>query len=226
MRGMGFLMYFALQSTLYPMDAKDESLQMLREIRTMMDRSGRFRSLSGKAGVYAGIYALAGWVGLHVWLGLTPWGYGLAGKLQSSDAEFLSVWLWVGLAVLAVSVATGLWMAVRKAADRRESIWDAPVRQLLWGMMVPCVTGGLYIVTMLHQGQVLGVMPASLIFYGLGLTGASRHTLPEVRGLGLAFLATGLAASWQPIYGHWFWAFGFGLLHIVYGLWIHWRYER
>ncbi len=208
------------------MNEKDESLEVLREIRTMMDRSGRFRSLSGKAGVYAGGYALAGWIGLHVVLGLTPWGSGFSDRLQSPDEGFSRCWLGVGLAVLAVSLATGLWMAVRKAADRHESIWDAPARQMLWGMIVPCVTGGLYIVTLLHQGQVLGVMPASLIFYGLGLAAASRHTLPEVRGLGLAFLLTGLAASWQPLYGHWFWAFGFGLLHIVYGVWIHWRYER
>lgn len=208
------------------MNAKDESLQVLREIRTMMDRSGRFRSLSGKAGVYAGIYALAGWVGLHVRLGLTPWDSGFSDRLQSPDEGFLGWWLGVGLAVLAVSLATGLWMAVRTAADRRESLWDAPARQLMWGMMVPCVTGGVYILTLLHQGQVSGVMPATLIFYGLGLVSASRHTLPEVRGLGLAFLLTGLAASWQPMYGHWYWAFGFGLLHIVYGFWIHRRYEQ
>ena len=203
-----------------------ESLEILQEIRTMMDRSGRFRSLSGKAGVYAGIYALAGLFGLHGWLGMTPWGSGLTERLQSSDVDFLRLWLGVGLAVLAVSLTTGLWMAVRKAAGRRESLWDAPARQLLWGLMVPCVTGGLYIVTLLHHGQVLGVMPASLIFYGLGLVGASRHTIAEVLGLGLAFVLTGLVASWQPMYGHWYWAFGFGILHIVYGYWIHRRYER
>jgi hypothetical protein len=208
------------------MDAREESLEVLREIRTMMDRSGRFLSLSGKAGVYAGCFALAGWLGLHGWLGVSPWGPGFSDRLQSPDAAFLRVFLGVGLSVLAASLATGLWMAVRKAAGRREPLWDAPARQMLWGLMVPCVTGGLYVLTLMVRGDLALVMPATLIFYGLGLVGASRHTLAEVRGLGLAFLLTGLAAMLQPMRGHWYWAFGFGLLHIVYGLWIHWRHER
>ena len=70
------------------------------------------------------------------------------------------------------------------------------------------------------------VLPASLLFYGLGLVNASRHTLVEIRSLGLAFVVTGLLASLQPRLAHAYWVFGFGVLHIVYGLWIHRRHER
>jgi hypothetical protein len=210
------------------MDAREESLSVLREIRSMMDGAGRFRSLSGKAGVYAGCYALAGWLGVHVWVGVSPLGVGLMERLTAAGEGDGLLWVFVGVGVvvLVAALSTGLWMAVRKAAGRGESLWDAAARQVLSGLMVPWVVGGLYILTLFYHGHRLQVLPASLLFYGLGLVGASRHTLAEVRGLGFAFLLTGLAAALQPGMAHWYWAFGFGLLHIGYGLWIHRRHER
>jgi len=211
------------------MDAREESLSVLREIRSMMDGAGRFRSLSGKAGVYAGGYALAGWLGVHVWLGVSPLGVGLMERLAAAGGEgdgVLRVLLGVGVAVLAASLATGVWMAVRKASGRGESLWDAPARQVLSGLMVPWLVGGLYMLVLVYHCHRLQVLPASLLFYGLGLVGASRHTLVEVRGLGFAFLLTGLAAALEPGMAHWYWAFGYGVLHIGYGLWIHRRHER
>lgn len=210
------------------METRDESLEVLRDIRSMMERSGRFFSLSGLAGVYVGGYAVAGWLGLHMWMGVSPWGSGLSGLLDGGGLDGGLRWrmVWVGLGVLAVSLATGLWMAARKAAGRREPLWDASARQLLVGLMVPLAAGGLYILTLLVHGAWRLVLPASLLFYGLGLVNASRHTLVEIRSLGLAFVVTGLLASLQPRLAHAYWVFGFGVLHIVYGLWIHRRHER
>lgn len=211
------------------MSSSEEPLEVLQEIRTLMERSGRFLSLSGLAGVYVGLYALAGVAGLHLWYGVSPFGTGLSGWLakgEGVDPGFVGVFLGVGVGVLAASLATGLWMAVRKASARRESLWDAAARQLLLNLMIPLVAGGLYVLALLYHGFLMMVVPATMIFYGLGLVNAARYTLGEARGLGIAFILVGLAATLQPMYAHWYWAFSFGFLHIVYGLWIHGRYER
>lgn len=54
-------------------------------------------------------------------------------------------------------------------------------------------------------------------FYGLALFSASRITWKEVRTLGLLEIILGLTGVMLPGYGLFFWAAGFGLLHILYG---------
>jgi heme exporter protein D len=39
-------------------------------------------------------------------------------------------------------------------------------------------------------------------------------------------IALGLITFAMPGYGLWFWAVGFGVLHIVYGIIVHKRYEK
>jgi len=57
----------------------------------------------------------------------------------------------------------------------------------------------------------------TLIFYGLALISASKYTLDTVKYLGISEVIVGLAAMQFIGYGLYFWAFGFGVLHIVYG---------
>jgi hypothetical protein len=64
-----------------------------------------------------------------------------------------------------------------------------------------------------------------LIFYGLALVNAGKFTYSEVFYLGLTEIITGLFAAVFPEYGILFWAFGFGLLHIIYGLLMYRKYE-
>ena len=65
----------------------------------------------------------------------------------------------------------------------------------------------------------------SLIVYGLALINGSKYTLGEIRYLGYAELITGIISLWLPEYGLYFWAFGFGLLHIIYGFTMWWKYD-
>ncbi len=65
-----------------------------------------------------------------------------------------------------------------------------------------------------------------LLFYGLALLNASKYTLEEIRWLGLTEIALGLVAVLFPGYGLIFFALGFGLSHIIYGLIMYNRYER
>jgi general stress protein CsbA len=70
------------------------------------------------------------------------------------------------------------------------------------------------------------IAPATLVFYGLALVNASKYTIRDVRYLGLCEVALGLVASFMVGYGLVFWAIGFGVLHIFYGLAMYYKYER
>jgi len=84
----------------------------------------------------------------------------------------------------------------------------------------------LFCLILLYHGFVTLVGPATLIFYGLALLNASKYTLNDIRYLGICEIVVGLISSIYMGYGLWFWAFGFGVLHIVYGAAMYFKYER
>jgi len=70
------------------------------------------------------------------------------------------------------------------------------------------------------------VTPSCLIFYGLALINGSKYTVSEVRYLGYLELVLGIVNLWATRYGLYFWAAGFGVLHILYGIVMWNKYER
>lgn len=93
-------------------------------------------------------------------------------------------------------------------------------------MFIPMVTGGVLIFALLLNGFIGLAAPLTLIFYGIGLFAAGSHTLAEVRFLGLVEIVLGLLATFLVEYSLFIWAAGFGLAHIVYGIYIYIKYEK
>jgi hypothetical protein len=92
-------------------------------------------------------------------------------------------------------------------------------------MMIPLITGGLFIILLLVQNHVQLIVPGMLIFYGLALVNAGKFTYGEIFYLGLLEIITGLFSTLFPALGIYFWTFGFGFLHIVYGLFMYRKYD-
>lgn len=70
-------------------------------------------------------------------------------------------------------------------------------------------------------------MPATtLVFYGLALVNGSKYTLHEVQYLGFSEIILGLGATFITDYSIELWAIGFGVLHIIYGAWMYYKYEK
>jgi hypothetical protein len=93
-------------------------------------------------------------------------------------------------------------------------------------MAVPLVAGGILTLILISKGFAGFMAPLTLIFYGLALYNASRFTFEVVKFLGLIQITLGLLASCFVSYGLLFWALGFGVAHIVYGIYIYYRYEK
>jgi len=91
---------------------------------------------------------------------------------------------------------------------------------------IPMVAGGLYILKLIEHGSFGLIAPGCLIFYGLALVNGSKYTLGEVRFLGYGQIILGIINLWYTGYGLYFWAAGFGVLHIVYGVIMWSKYER
>ena len=194
----------------------------LTEIRSMMERSSRFLSLSGLAGVMAGIYALAG-----AYIAYNSFGF----KPHTIAGDTVETWNFNRVALLAIAVllfalGTAILLSWKKANKRGERLWNATSRRVLVTMTVPLVTGGLFILILIWQGLVGLVAPCTLLFYGVALHSASKFTYEEMKFLGLINIALGLIGACFIEYAVVCWAFGFGVLHIVYGIYLHYKYER
>jgi uncharacterized protein YjeT (DUF2065 family) len=93
-------------------------------------------------------------------------------------------------------------------------------------MAVPFSTGAILILVLVVKGLIGLVAPLSLVFYGLALYNASKYTYNEVRIFGIVQIVLGLISCWFVAYGLLLWAAGFGIVHIIYGIYIHFKYER
>jgi hypothetical protein len=78
---------------------------------------------------------------------------------------------------------------------------------------------------LLLKGFIGLMAPLTLIFYGLALVNANKYTLNEIRSLGILQIVLGLLATGFIGFGLYFWALGFGVLHIVYGVYMHLKYR-
>jgi hypothetical protein len=68
--------------------------------------------------------------------------------------------------------------------------------------------------------------PGCLIFYGLALVNAAKFTRQEIFFMGLIQVSLGILAALFPSLGLLFWALGFGIIHIIYGAVMYFRYEH
>jgi hypothetical protein len=191
----------------------------------MMERSAKFISLSGLAGVLAGLYALVGAAAAYyiVHYPISPFKY----RIYSIQAED-TLWklIVVALGVLFFSISTGLYLSQRKAKKQGLSFWSSATRQLIVNLSIPMFTGGAFVLIMLYTGHFGLAAPACLIFYGIALVHGSTFTFTEVRYLGYCEIVLGLLSAAYPGYGLLSWAIGFGVLHIVYGAIMYNRYDK
>lgn len=205
------------------MEEKDVHAE-LASIRNLMERSSKFISLSGMSGILAGLFALAG----------AGWAYTLINHHEAIDStgsymeedSLVSQLLMIALVVFVLSIVTSYWLTMRKAKSKNENIWNPVSRRMLAAIAIPMVTGGLFIMGLLLNGEHGHIASGCLIFYGLALVAGSQYTLSEVKWLGIGEILLGLLALIMPGYGLLLWAIGFGALHILYGTIMHFKYER
>ena len=210
-------------SKYFQMKKEKDYIGEIAQIRAMMERSSKFLSLSGWAGIMAGIYALAGaWVAWKIaGLNTSGWSYSALGK--NGPAFEYSNTILIFTAVLVLATGTAAFDSLRKARRRNEQAWNATSRRLLKDMAVPLATGGMVAVILMLKGALALIAPVTLIFYGLALYNAGRYTYREVRALGIVELILGLAAFWFVQYGLLLWVAGFGAANIIYGVTMHFR---
>lgn len=191
------------------MSQEKEHLQAIQDIKTMMERSTKFSSISGKAGIVVGMLAVIVFAGIK-WFDVT------------TVASLFVVM--VGTLMIALSI--GLYLSIAKAKKEGAAIFDTTAKRFLVQFFIPLFVGGILCLIFACQNQI-GYIPAMmLIFYGFALVHASKFSLDTIKNLGYLEIVAGLVAAAFTQYGMWCWVIGFGVLHIIYGFIIYTKYEK
>lgn len=205
------------------MDSKNYH-EDLSHIRSMMERSSRFISLSGLSGVVAGLTAIIGAVYVYFVFQREGISY-LDGDRNILGPALVKELVLIGFIILAVAVLSGYIFTAHKSKKKGLKIWDSTTKRLLITFAVPLVAGGVFCLALIYHHLFVFIAPATLIFYGLALVAAERYTLTDVKYLGYLEILLGLISLFFLGWGLLFWAIGFGVLHIVYGLIMHRKYK-
>jgi hypothetical protein len=217
---------------------EDEIQDELVSIRKLMERSSKFISLSGLSGILAGVYALIGAAlayyfhyadipSLNPNIPLEPVSHYndvVAGGFYIKI--IIPPLLIIAFLVLVASLTTGYILTSRKAKKNGQPIWGKTSKAMLFHLSTPLITGGILILIFISRGYYGIIAPSMLVFYGLALISAGNFTFNYIKYLGICEIVLGLIAACLPGYGLLFWAIGFGLLHIIYGSMVYFKYDR
>ncbi|NQX97272.1 MAG: hypothetical protein HRT73_05240 [Flavobacteriales bacterium] len=213
------------------MEETKKHLDSLSEIKNLMERSTKFISLSGLSGIIAGITALIGaaiaYLRLDFYLGSVSMNYVTARNVTVESMNTLTLELiGIALVVLAISLIAGILLTIKESKKNGQSIWDKNSILLLSNLIIPLVAGGIFCLILLYHNLFILVAPATLIFYGLALVNSSKYTITEIKYLGILEIILGLISAIFVGKGLFFWAIGFGILHIIYGTLMHFKYNK
>lgn len=196
----------------------------LAHIRSMMERSSRFISLSGLSGVFAGLSALIG--GLYTYMLLENHGIGYyRGQDVVLPENLVSHLIVTALVVLLFALTFGIFFTMRKSKKYNLPIWTSATKNMLFNLAVPLAVGGIFCLALVFHGIYGLIAPATLIFYGLAVINAEKYTFSDIKYLGFSELVLGCISLFYIGYGLIFWIIGFGILHIVYGLVMFKKYK-
>ena len=232
---------FVLQSTFVMHDnISNNPLETLKEIRKVMQQSTRIFSLSGWSGIWAGSVALAG----TAWIGYVLSDFGRSEMIALSDfdagkpgydarpnraisADNLQVLFYSVLAIFVLAVIGAVFFSYAKSKKEGHAAgYNSVARKLLINMAIPIGTGAAFLLKFATEMNYHYFVPVSLAFYGLALINCSKYTFTEIKYLGLLEVLLGLLALFLMRWHLWIWGTGFGLLHIIYGILMWYKYDK
>lgn len=207
-----------------------EALNTLNEIKDLMEKSSRFQSISGLSIVIVGL--LASVVSAGAWLMLLPhsdisWLPTTCNGILINSPFRTKIAVFSALLLLVISFSTVSFFSLHKMKKQRGAVsFDSTLRRCLFHFCVPMVVGGLLCAAMLLQGHYGLTSTFMLVFYGLALINCSHYTSSSIAMLGYAQLVLGVVDCFAVSHAILLWWLGFGLMHILFGIYFIIKYDR
>ena len=197
-----------------------QQIEDIKVIREMMERSSKFQSINGLSLIIAGFIAVAGAGFAYFYLLRDP------SLTHFNRMQETLILLATALVVLALAVGIISLFSWKKAKKNKQSLCNKVTMRAAYNLMIPLVVGGVFSLVLLYNGLVGYVASTTLIFYGLALINASKYTVREIHILGICEIIVGFLAAIYLYHGIYWWTFGFGILHIIFGAIMYFKYDK
>ena len=185
-----------------PVALGDHARDNIRFIRETMERAGSFTAVSGWGGVAMGITAL---------------GAAVIASRQVSTLAWLVTWL----AEAAVAIGIALWTTYSKARAAGTALFSGPGRRFVYSFAPPLFVGVLLTILLARIGSIAEVAGVWLLLYGTAIVTGGAFSVRVVPVMGICLMTVGAIGLVTPAaWGDAFMAAGFGVLQIVFGVWI------
>lgn len=174
----------------------------LRFIRGIMESAATFTAVSGWG---------------QVAIGLTAMGAAAVASRQTLPWAWVATWLAEAGIAMGISIAS---MTI-KAHLANQPLLTGPVRKLILSF-APAMCVGVVLTALFVDRGMFSLLPSMwLMLYGAAVVSAGTYSVRSVPVMGAAFMFAGLVALFMPPAARSMVMFsGFGLLHILFGLWI------
>jgi len=198
---------------------RDEAQARMQEIQRIMERATLCTLLPSTAAVIGGVLVFVGCVA----------SYAMFGSLDFADlltlsfrwqAIFCVMWFLIGVAGVVIEM-----ILTTRAAHRQGMTTAVRSARVAAFSLTPSVVVAMVLTVKIlipaRPDELRYILPIWMMLYGTGVYTAGLFSIRPPRILGLTFLAMGIAAlfvfsDWGVVWA----ALSFGLLHIVFGLYI------
>ena len=202
-------------------------------IKDLMEKSSKFSNVSGIAVLFTGFLALIGATFIYFDIGFSVSDVHISYNQlisQNGKPDVLNIKLKLLISIASLILATSLitlYITARnKSGNEGIPLFNSSFSRTLKSLFIPLFSGGVFCVFLLYHQMFGLVAPATLIFYGLGLISCSKYSYYELEFLGYFELVLGFIASYFMGTGLLFWIIGFGIAHILFGYYIHVKYDK
>jgi hypothetical protein len=210
------------------MENNKEHLDAINEIKVLMERSSKFVSLSGISGISAGVVAIAGVSILSVYLKIGFFEQVKAIMIQNKELNSINV-IFIFLFAIFVFILAfilALFFSSKKAKKKKMIFWDIMAKRVFINHFIFFLTGGIFCFILFYYGIYFLIVASMLIFYGLALINISKFTFNEIAQLGIIEICLGIFSGFVTVYPLLMWLIGFGILHLIYGAYVYFKYEK
>ena len=199
----------------------DEAQERMQEIQRIMERATLFTLLPGTSAILGGVLVLAGCAVSYAMFRSLDFA-DILHLSFNSQAIFCVMWFLIGV------VGVLLEVVFTARAARRQNLVpnDRPMRVAAFSLTPSVVVAMVLTFKFLiplepRPEEIQYIVPVWMMLYGTGVYTAGLFSIRPPRILGLTFLGMGVVALLVfPGYGVVSAALSFGLLHIVFGVYV------
>ncbi|NOR44823.1 MAG: hypothetical protein GQ534_04485 [Candidatus Delongbacteria bacterium] len=207
------------------MEENNKNIESIDQIKAIMERSTTFVSLSGLSGILSGILAIIGVYILYVSFGSLILSDDILQSLQNEQGLLNKLYIiFSGIFLLAIMFA--FILSYLKSKKKGQKLFNSSSKRFAFNLFIPIITAIFVVISLINHHEYWLVIPMTLIFYGIALINAGKYSRQEILDLGIGCIFSGVLSMYFVEFSFILWGIGFGILNILTGITMYYKYDR